>query len=234
MRMVIIYVDEREKGSGVPEKLKAMGLTVIFKMLPIGDYLIPDEIAIERKRIDDFVSSIFDGRLFNQAKKLVENYPKPVMIVEGDLNIARKITSRWSSVIGALISLSLDFNIPILYTSNTQETAELIKHIAIREHRRKEKRASVVINKKPRLAETHEWQEYIVQSLPYVGPKLARRLLNHFGSVYRIFNATVSELAKVEGLGEKRASEIVRIIRAQYKPTSEVDKVKKLTSFLEE
>lgn len=235
--MVRVYVDERERTSGIPNILKAMGLTVIFKILSIADYVISENIAIERKRIDDFVSSVFDGRLFDQARRLCKAYDKPIFIVEGDLNYVKRITTKWSSILGALISLALDFNLPIIFTSDTRETAEVIKYIALREQKTSKtgkKTTIIAVSKKPRLTETHEWQEYIVQSLPYIGPKLAKRLLEYFGSVHKIFNASVSELAKVEGLGEKRAAEIVRIIKAQYMPHPGSKRLRKLTSFFEE
>ena len=235
--MVRIYVDEREKSSRIPDMLKAMGLTVIFKLLPIADYVVSDNIAIERKRIDDFVSSVFDGRLFDQARRLSKTYSKPIFIVEGDFSYVKRITTKRSSILGALISLALDFNLPIIFTSNAHETAEVIKYIALREQRSNKigkKSTIITVSKKPRLTETHEWQEYIVQSLPYIGPKLAKRLLEHFGSIHRIFNASVSELTKIEGLGEKRAAEIVRIIRAKYIPHPEAKKMRELTSFYEE
>nr|NAZ13732.1 hypothetical protein [Desulfurococcales archaeon] len=47
-----IFVDEREKSSGVADHLIKLGAYIEFKMLEIGDYLFGDQI-VERKRIDD-------------------------------------------------------------------------------------------------------------------------------------------------------------------------------------
>ena len=62
-----IIVDERERKSGIPDLLKSVGLNLEMKTLPIGDYIVAPETVVERKTISDLVSSIFDGRLFDQS-----------------------------------------------------------------------------------------------------------------------------------------------------------------------
>jgi ERCC4-type nuclease len=67
MVMSYIIVDQREFKSSVPFLLKEMGIRVEFKFLEIGDYIINSEIAVERKLYTIFISSLFDGRLFQQV-----------------------------------------------------------------------------------------------------------------------------------------------------------------------
>ena len=62
-----VVVDERERSCGVPEQLSKLNVRVYFSRLPIADYVISPEIAVERKALPDFVSSVYDGRLFVQA-----------------------------------------------------------------------------------------------------------------------------------------------------------------------
>jgi len=52
----------------------------------------------------------------------------------------------------------------------------------------------------------------LLQGLPDVGPKLAKRLLDYFHSVGRVMNAAVDELTEVEGVGETRAAKIREIL----------------------
>jgi DNA excision repair protein ERCC-4 len=61
-----IIVDEREKKSGIPELLRSVGINLEIKTLPIGDYIVAPETVVERKSLSDLISSIFDGRLFDQ------------------------------------------------------------------------------------------------------------------------------------------------------------------------
>jgi ERCC4-type nuclease len=55
-------------------------------------------------------------------------------------------------------------------------------------------------------------QLFILQSLPQVGPKLAKRLLTHFDSIEAVFTASEKELIKVEGIGQEKALKIREIL----------------------
>jgi len=68
-----IIVDERERKSGIPNLLKKVGINMEIKTLPIGDYIVAPETVVERKSLHDFVSSVFDGRLFDQCLKMAFN-----------------------------------------------------------------------------------------------------------------------------------------------------------------
>jgi len=216
--LVVIFVDERERNSEVPQRLSAMGATVVFKMLDVGDYIVSERVGIERKNSLDFVKSLIDGRLFDQAKRLVEVFEKPVLVVEGSLRKALKMTNvNRRAVIGAQLALSIDMGISTIFTRNSFETAEVIMLLAKREQGKSGGIKSIHV-KKPRLGSVEEWQLYIVQCFPHVGPKIAKRILEIYGSIRNFCaNASISELAKIEGLGEKKASEIVQILHAVYR-----------------
>ena len=79
-----IVADEREKKSGIPSLLKGIGINLEIKTLSIGDYIVAPETIVERKSISDLVSSVFDGRLFDQCNRMKENFQFPIIIIEGD------------------------------------------------------------------------------------------------------------------------------------------------------
>ena len=54
-------------------------------------------------------------------------------------------------------------------------------------------------------------------SLPGIGEKFAVRMLEKFGTPLKVFSATTSELAKVEGLGEARAKKIKNMLTSKNK-----------------
>ena len=54
-------------------------------------------------------------------------------------------------------------------------------------------------------------------SLPGIGEKFAVRMLEKFGTPSKVFSATTSELAKVEGLGEARAKKIKNMLTTKNK-----------------
>jgi Fanconi anemia group M protein len=60
-------------------------------------------------------------------------------------------------------------------------------------------------------------QVYVVSSLPSVGKTIATRLLEQFGSPKNIFQASADELAKIKGLGPKRARKIRSLLDTSWK-----------------
>ena len=124
---VVIVSDFREKE--IINHLKALGAAVNELSLEVADYICSDKICIERKTHDDFVNSIIDGRLFEQAKNLAENFEKPILVVEGYSN--RSINE--NALKGAVASLISDFNMTLLNTRNQYDTAKTIYWIAKKE-----------------------------------------------------------------------------------------------------
>jgi len=57
----------------------------------------------------------------------------------------------------------------------------------------------------------------VVESLPMVGPKLAKALLAHFGSVEALAAAPEKDLAAVPGVGAKRAKVIRAVLAYAYR-----------------
>ena len=75
-----------------------------------------------------------------------------------------------------------------------------------------------MLKKKIRAGDLEQLQLFLVATLPGVGPKLADRLLRRFGTVRRVFGASVAELASVEGVGRAKAEKIVEVLNSRYKP----------------
>ena len=72
------------------------------------------------------------------------------------------------------------------------------------------------MGKEKRVMSLLEMQHFVVESLPMVGPGLAKKLLEYFGSVEAVFAASEAELQKVENVGEKRAKEIRKLITTVF------------------
>ena len=121
-----IVVDEREKKSGIPDLLKSIGINVEMKMLPIGDYIVAPETIVERKSIQDLISSVFDGRLFDQCDRLKNNFEFPIILVEGNINAIEDLTENPFVFYGAISSITIDFKIPIITTLDSSHTAKLL------------------------------------------------------------------------------------------------------------
>jgi len=210
----IVYVDSRESNSGITKKLHDLGINVKVKTLTVSDFMVSERVGIERKTVRDFVDSLIDKRIFLQIKNLRENFEKPIVIIEGteDIYSIRKIHP--NAIRGMLSAIAVSFGIPILYTKNQQDTAELIKVISIREQKPDAREIGLRLEKKP--TTTKEQQEFIIESLPGIGPNTAKTILNKINSIKKIANAKKEDLEKIDGIGKKRAEEIERIVNEIY------------------
>ena len=220
----IVYADSREGNSKVIRHLTEMEIDVKIQSMAVADYQVSDEVAIERKTAKDFVSSLIDKRLFKQARELSEEFKKPVLILEGDDLYAGMVNA--NAIRGAIASIALDFGISIIPTRNAQDTAAMIKRIAIREQNGERIPVQIRTDKKP--LSLLEQQLFIVESLPNIGPVNAKSLLEHFGSVANVFNASEKELQEVEGIGNKTAENIRKVIDSKYLYFKKEIKEKKL------
>ncbi len=208
----VVYADSREGNSKVIRHLSEMEIDVKINSMAVGDYQVSDEVVIERKTAQDFVSSIIDKRLFRQARELAEEFKKPLIILEGDDLYNGMINP--NAIRGTIASLALDFGISLIPTRNSQDTAAMIKRIAIREQNGEKIPISIRTDKKP--VTMMEQQIFIVESLPNIGPVNAKALLEHFGSVSNVFNASEDDLQEVEGIGAKTAKSIREVIDSKY------------------
>jgi DNA excision repair protein ERCC-4 len=208
-----IIVDERERKSGIPELLRAVGINIEMKTLPIGDYIVAPETIVERKSIHDLISSIFDGRLFDQCNRLKEHFKFPIILIEGNLDEINNITENPLIFYGAISGIALDFKIPVLPTPNADHTAKLLVSLCSR----KESSTGPFLKKIRKSNDMQKQQLTVLSSLPGVGEKLALRMLEKFGSPFRVFSASSTELAKVEGLGGVRAKKIKKMLEATSK-----------------
>lgn len=207
----IVYADTREIAELV-DWIRQRGAHVVVKQLDFGDFVLSEDIVIERKTLDDFVKSIYDGRLFKQLVNMNEKYARPILIVQGDRKHLSGIGE--SAFYGALASVLSDFRVPIFFASNEREIAELVFHIARREQTEKKRDNRVREGRKP--ASLAETQRYVVSGIPGVSGVLADRLLSQTQSVQNLFSAEELDLQKIEGIGEVTARRIREIATAKY------------------
>jgi Fanconi anemia group M protein len=211
-----IVIDHRETKSGVAKTLDRLGMELNFAALEIGDYVVSDRLAVERKRTDDFASSLIDGKrnLFAQLSDLSRVYEKPVLIIEGeDLFTSRQINP--NAIYGSLVSIAIDFGVSILYSRDEEETASILKILAKREQT--ENKREINPHGKKSASTLAEQQEYLISSISNIGPKAARNLLSYFGSVEAVMKADMEELKKVKQIGPKTAARIRELFESPYK-----------------
>ncbi len=220
---LVVYVDSREGNSRVIRALDTIGVKVKVNTMSVADYQVSEDVAIERKTAKDFVDSIVDKRLFKQARMMMEEFKKPILILEGDDFYSGFINP--NAIRGSMASIALDYGISIIPTRNPEDTAAMIKRIAIREQKGEKRSIQIRTERKPQ--NLWEQQLFIIESLPNIGPVNAKNLLEHFGSVKAVLNADEKQLQEVDGIGKKTAKNIKDVVDGKYLYFKKQDKNQK-------
>lgn len=181
-----IIADNREKNSLVISELIKNNAEVELKQLEIADYLINDT-AIERKTFSDLQSSIINKRIFTQLTNL-KQYKSRLLILEGDSDLF----IHENAVRGFIISCSLDYQTPIIFTKDEKDTALYIITLAKRNPNKEiSLRQSISFKSKA------EQIQYILEGFPNIGPVTAKALLAKFKSIKSIINAKEEDLEPI-------------------------------------
>lgn len=213
--MVDFIVDHREHKS-ILRVLAKEGIDYKKEQLGIADFLIKSKangeettVAIERKTLEDFLNSIIDKRLLIQLAEMRERYKVAVLIIEGNENIYQMRNMHPNAIRGMMVTIAIDFQVPIIRTLNPRDTVMVMKNMAERLTRSR-KPISMYSRRTPLSLEDQKL--YLLESLPGVGATLAKSLLREFGSVEKVMNASLKDLQKVDKLGPKKAEKIKEVL----------------------
>ncbi|WP_435348450.1 DEAD/DEAH box helicase [Haloarchaeobius sp. HRN-SO-5] len=216
---VEIVVDQREMDSSIPRDLSTRDdVTTRLETLSVGDYVLSDRVAVERKSVSDFLDTLTgsDRSVFEQIRDLSRHYARPVLVVEGTDSLVGSRDIHPNAIRGALASLAVDFGVSVLRTESEADTRDLLAVVASREQTANDRSVSVHGEKSKKTLT--EQQEYVVGSIADIGPVTARSLLAHFGTVEDVLSAPEEDLLDVDGVGSVTAERIRTVVGSQYEP----------------
>ncbi len=179
------------------------GIPVERRKLDPCDYIVNGVICIERKTLKDFLKSVYDGRLFDQIRRMVEARGGGLVMVEVPLP---SLSERERKVVVGAAAKSIVSGVPIVCIpegtgprflealARLEPVGSLLPAARIRRR----------VNPKER-------RVAVLEAFPGIGPRLAERLLERFGSLERVFAAGIPELREV--IGDKRAREFKALLR---------------------
>jgi len=204
-----IIVDYRERNSLVASTLVELGFEVEFRELRVADYLV-NNVAIERKTISDFISSMINKRIIRQLQEL-QQYENKLLIIEGIeeqelYSDNAKEGLHANAIRGFLLSVTIKHKIPVILTKNYEDTARFISVLA----NKKEKESSLNVTKKS--LNKKERLQFVLEGFPGIGPKTAKKLLEKFKTLKNITNASIEELTEVIG----KKADIFKLLEEQY------------------
>lgn len=181
-----IIVDTREPPE-IQDYLEKEGIEVEIQQLDVGDYVLSENVVVERKRTTDFTASLLDNRLFENLARAKETYPKVILVLEKFGEIFDGPFMNINSIYGALAYCAYKMDISVVPTNSLGHTAIFLKRIAIREQ--VEDKAPVFARVAPRGMDKKERRKFVIEGLVNTGPAKAAELLRAFKTPARVFSA---------------------------------------------
>lgn len=207
--MNVIRVDTRE-----PEEMYRLvqkiaseyDLEIKREQLEVSDYCY-GEVGVERKELD--MINIRD--VLTKADELKSNFEYPFVMISMDLTMLQSLhrnRQQVNSLPGLIASLSARGVSPIFCSDRENMVKVMIKtFLKITDDKIRDKKEPI----RPQPT-SEDWKIHVVSSLPHIGKDRAKLLLNHFGTVRSIINASKEELCEVDGIGDKLSDEIVNVV----------------------
>jgi len=211
-QQIIIYIDHRERGAGIVRELLSEDIDLRQSTLPVGDFILSDRVAVERKTTRDFTSTLIRGDLFEQLINLKSTYIKPILLIEGNNLYASSMSPK--AIQGAITSIMVDYDIPIIFADNEKESIEMLLAIAKREQRDKSRAPTIRASKSTETL--YEDQIVLLSALPNINNILAERILEEFKTPQAFFAASPDQMRKVHGIGTQIANRIDQILTEPY------------------
>ena len=222
-----ILIDSREKARKIraADHYAAKGHSSTIKSLDVGDYIFDDRVVFEYKVISDFMGSILNESVFNEAMNQAQVYPFHYVVVEG--NLKQHLDSNWhyvntrwrnrydkylhtnfSRYYGALRRLRT-FTTPIIVEREVQALDEMLLQ-AIKCLDGKSKFYSNVTRPVP----SQDPVDVLLTSAKGISSKKAEAIRKHhsINTIYDLMKLTVNDFKEVDGFGEKSSNNVYEFI----------------------
>lgn len=219
-----VVVDVREFRSSLPSLLHGRSIVIVPCMLTVGDYILTPNICVERKSINDLISSFKDGRLFSQAETMFQHYKNPMLLIEFDQNksftlepfadLSGNLSSISASNVSSdlqskLVLLTLAFpKLRIIWSSSPYQTAEIFE--ALKTHEDEPDPIAAVqagLDKDMKVEDqafNREPQEMLAIA-PGVTPQNIKNIVLETENIREVANMTTEELDPLVGKVSARA-----------------------------
>ncbi|KFP21016.1 Fanconi anemia group M protein, partial [Egretta garzetta] len=219
-----ILVDSREISSGaeVISSLKAVhGVKVQVCLLSSSDYIVSNCMAVERKFLSELLNSVNRNKLTQRIQRLQSTFDRICVIVEKD-RIKPGETSRFfqrTQYYDGVLSALVQAGVRVLFSASQEETAGLLKDLALVEQR---KNAAIRVPTEVEGRRREMLNFYL--SIPNLSYLAALNMCHYFGSVKKMANSSPLDIAAGAQVSPQKAEEIYRYLHygfeAQMLPES--------------
>ncbi|MDP2362346.1 MAG: ERCC4 domain-containing protein [Ignavibacteria bacterium] len=214
----VVVFDSREQRSGVPQECERLGMEiVIVPNLEVGDIIVSDRTAFERKTAPDLLQDWLENReLFSKLHDLKRAYRNPILLYEGYNEELFTLRGIDPAKVQAMLFTIAKMGIPMVETLHVKGSALAIKWFAEKEQ--SEEKRLIQLHGKRSALNPKQQKEYVISSFPTcdVGTRTAIDLLTHFGSIDNVIRAGTEELMEVKGIWKVTAEKIRSLILEKY------------------
>ncbi|XP_030340798.1 Fanconi anemia group M protein isoform X2 [Strigops habroptila] len=211
-----VLVDSREISSGaeVISSLKAVhAVKVQVCSLSSSDYIVSNRMAVERMFLSELLNSTNRTKVTQRIQHLQSMFERTCVVVETD-RIKPGETSRFfqrTQYYDSMLSAFVQAGVRILFSSCQEETASLLKDLALVEQR---KNAAIRV---PVEVEGHK-QEMLnfYLSIPNLSYPAALNMCHYFDSVKKMANSSPIDIATAAQVSPQKAEEIYRYLHCGF------------------
>ena len=212
---MLVQIDVREKDriKSAKEYYEKQGLDVEVCELEVGDYVFDHKVAFEMKLISDFVSSIQNGKVFNQAINQAENFDYHFVIIQGDEHSRAKALAMsrnyheitYFGYLGAISSLNRYTTVIESYSPHIHEA-----YYRMMTQAKKCLQNKPIVKKFPKKHKNScmNYLTYCVYGLNWKRSHDIVTLLD-LHTLEDLLNVTHQQLTSVPGIGDKMADRII-------------------------
>lgn len=187
----------------------------------------------QRKEIKDYVASVIDGRLHKEVAQMGQLDGIKALVLEGRFvwsedGVWFNGPVRWDRFRQRQSTYTLQHHgIWVITTDNLNDTAEAIAELErwTRKERHQFAAARSKVVGQWGSATSKEFAVHVLMSFPGIGPEMAERIWEHYGRVPLCWSTTEAELCEIEGIGKKRAAQMLRAFSAIPDPSDHAPKV---------
>lgn len=211
-----LYIDNREPKSVIVRGKHILGDNpnideIKVKQLKEGDVCYKN-IIFERKTVDDFAKSIFDKRIFRQARAMRENYPYRYIIQVGDeRNLFGKIRYRHFTedvYKRTVASLTVKYECPVIKVHDIIDFWEYVSNFI---DKAEDDKPLYSIDR-PTVRSMNPDENMLMAGIYGIGRSKAENICDIY-SIHDLYHITEKDLMNIKGIGTKLAEKIKEIYK---------------------
>ena len=215
---MLVQISDKEQSriKQAEQYFKELGCTTEITNLEIGDYVFDNKVAFEYKTMADFIASIQDNRVFNEAINQAENFDWHYVIIHGNEHERTKCISMTQHYIpvnlfqfhGAIASINRYSTVIECYTPYINEAFYKMYIQA-----KKDLSQKPIVKRFPK-KKKNAAMNYLCYCIYGINYKKAQNIVDAYDlhSLADLMKLTREDLTKIEGIGEKTADNILTAI----------------------